>query len=73
MDADANHSCHERIVLLCVYEHAVQAVIIENAVVDTLRGSTLFIDLLIRIGATGDVGVKPDIPFGPGLDDPAIY
>ena len=38
MDADSNHGCHERIMLLCVYEHAVQAVIIEDAVIDTFRG-----------------------------------
>lgn len=46
MDADTDHGCHERIMLLCVYEHAVQAVIIEDAVVDTFRGGTLVIDLL---------------------------
>ncbi len=53
-------------------EHAVQAVIIEDAVVDTLRGGAMFIDFLISIRAAGDIGVKPDIPFRPGLDDPAI-
>ena len=58
---------------LCVYEHAVQAVIIEDAVIDTFRGGALVINLLISICATGDIGVKPDIPFGPGLDDPAIF
>lgn len=72
MDTDANHGCHERIMLLCVYEHAVQAVIIEDAVVNTFRSSALFIDLLISICAAGDIGVKPDIPFGPCLDDPPI-
>ena len=73
MDADANHGRHEGIMLLCVYEHAVQAVIIEDAVIDTFRGSTLFIDLLISICAAWDIGVKPDIPFGSGLDDPPIF
>ena len=72
MDADANHGCHERIMFLCMYEHAVQAVIIENAVVNTFRGGALLIDLLISICATGDIGVKPDIPIGPGLDEPPI-
>ena len=73
MDADANHGCHERIMFLCMYEHAVQAVIIEDAVVNTFRGGALLIDLLISICATGNIGVKPDIPIGPGLDDPPIF
>ena len=73
MDADANQGCHERIMFLRVYEHAVQAVIIEEAVVNAFRGGALLIDLLINICATGDIGVKPDIPFGPGLDDPPIF
>ena len=73
MDIDANHGCHERIMLLCVYEHTVQSVIIEDAVVDTFRGGALIINLLISICAAGDVGVKPDIPFGPGLDDSPIF
>ena len=73
MDADTNHGCHERIMPFCVYEHAVQAVIIEDAVVDTFRGGALLIDFFISICATGDIGVKPDIPVGPGLDDPPIF
>ena len=73
MDADAGHGCHERIMLLCVYEHAVQSVTIEDAVVDTFRGGALFIDLFISICATGDIGVKPDVPIGPGLDDSSIF
>ena len=73
MDADTDHGCHERIMLLCVYEHAVQAVIIEDAVVDTFRGGALIINLLISICAAGNIGVKPDIPFRPGLDDPSVF
>ncbi len=73
MDADPDHGCHERIMLLCVYEHAVQAVIIEDAVVDTFRGGALIINLLISICAAGNIGVKPDIPFGPGLDDSPVF
>ena len=45
--------------LLCVYEHAVQTVIIEDAVVDAFCGGALVIDLLISIRAAGDIGVKP--------------
>ena len=46
MDADSNHGCHERIMLLRVYEHTVQSVIIEDAVVDTFRGGALIINQL---------------------------
>ena len=73
MDADADHGRHERIMLLRMYEHTVQSVIIEDAVVDAFRGGALFIDLLIGICAAGDIRVEPDIPFGPGLDDPPIF
>ena len=73
VDADADHGCHERIMLLCMYEHAVQSIIIEDAVVDTFRGGALIINVLIRICAAGDIGVKPDIPFGPGLYDSPIF
>ncbi len=73
MDADADYGCHKRIMFLCVYEHTVQAVIIEDAVVDPFRGGALIINLLISICVTGNIGVKPDIPFGLGLDDPPIF
>ena len=53
VDADADHGRHEGIVLFRVYEHAMQAVIIEDAVVDTFCGSALIIDLLISLCATG--------------------
>ena len=46
---------------------------IEDAVVDAFRGGALVIDLLISICAAGDIGVKPDVPVGPGLDDPPIF
>ena len=73
MDADTDYGRHVRIMLLRVYEHAVQAVIIKDTVVDAFRGGALFIDLPVGICATGDIGVKPDIPVGPGLDDPSIF
>mgnify|MGYP007105065568 CR=1 FL=1 len=40
---------HVRIMLIRVYEHTVQAVIIEDTVVDTFRGGALFIDFPIGI------------------------
>ncbi len=73
MDADADHGRHARIMFLRVYEHMVQAVIIEDAVVDAFRGGALFIDILIGICAAGDIRVEPDIPFGPCFDDSPIF
>ena len=65
--------CHERIMLLFMYEHTVQSVIIEDAVVDTFRGGALIINLLISHLCRGERRCKPDIPFGPGLDDSPIF
>lgn len=59
--------------LFCVDEHAVQAIVVEDAVIDMLRGSPLAIDLLIGICDAWDFRIKPDVPFGPGLDDPPIF
>ena len=73
MDADADDGCHERIMLLCVYKHTVQAVIIEDAVVDAFRGGALFIDIPVGICTAGDIGVKADIPFGACFDDSPIF
>ncbi len=66
MDADSNHGCHERIMLLCVYEHTVQSVIIEDAVVDTFRGGALIINLLISICAAGGHRCKAGYPIRAG-------
>ncbi len=54
-------------------EHAVQPVIIQDTVVDTFCGSALVIDFLISVRDTWDFGVKPDVPFGSGLDDPSVF
>ena len=59
--------------LFCVDEHAVQAIAVEDTVIDTLRGSPLVIDLLIGICAAWDFRIKPDVPFRPGLNDPPIF
>ena len=63
MDADSNHGCHERIMLLCVYEHTVQVVISEDVVVDPFRSGALFIDLLISIRAAGASRCKTGYPI----------
>lgn len=59
--------------LLCVYEHTMQAIIIEDVVVEVFRGRALVINFLISIRATWDIGVKSDIPFWPSLDNPVIF
>lgn len=51
----------------------VQAIIIEDPVIDAFRCGTLVINLFIGIRATGDIRVKADIPFRPGFYDPAIF
>ena len=73
MDADSNHSCHERIMLFCKDHHAVQAVIIEYPVVDPFRCRALVIDFFVGIRAAGDIRIQTDIPFRAGFDDPSIF
>ena len=51
--AAVDHGRHIRIMLLCVYEHTMQAVIIEDTVVGALRGGVLFIDLPMGVCARG--------------------
>lgn len=69
MKAYSDHDCHERVMFSGMDEHAVQPVIVEDTVIDTFRGGALVIDLFISVRATRDFGVKPDVPFGVGLDD----
>ncbi len=72
MKAYSDHGCHERVMFLRMDEHALQAVIVQDAVIDAFRGGALVINLLISVRATWDFGVKPDVPFELGLDDPPI-
>ncbi len=72
MQAYSDHGCHERIMFFRMDEHALQAVTVQDVVIDAFRGSAMVIDLLISVRATRDFGVKPDVPFGAGLDDPPI-
>ena len=59
--------------LFCVDEHAVQAIVIEDAAIDTLCGSPMVIDLLISICAAWDFRIKPDVPRGSGLNASPIF
>lgn len=73
MDADPNYGGHEGVVFLCMDHHAVQAIIIEDPVVDPFRCRALVIDFFVGVRAAGDFRIKPDIPFRPGLNDTAIF
>lgn len=72
MDADPDHGGHKGVMFLGMDHHTVQAVVIQDAVVDPLRGSALAINLLISIRVAGNFGIKPDIPFRPGLNDSPV-
>lgn len=72
MDADSDHGGHKRVMFFCMDHHAVQTVVIQDAVVDPFRGGALVINFLISVRAAGDIGIKPDVPFGPGLNDSPI-
>ena len=73
MDADPDHGGHERVVLFCMDHHAVQAIIVQDSVVDSFRCRTLAVNLFIGFCPARDICVQTDIPFKPGLDDPAIF
>ena len=73
MDADTDHGGHERVVFFCMDHHAVQAIIIQDPVVNSFRYCTLVIDLFIGYCPAGNICVQSNIPFGSGLDDPAIF
>lgn len=57
MNADANHSDEKRIMIFAVYHHAVQPVIIQDAVVDPLGCRTLAVDSLISLCAAGNIRI----------------
>ena len=55
--SDANHGRHERIMLLRVYKHAVQPIIIQDTVVDAFRCGSLLIYLLISFRTPWDIRI----------------
>lgn len=57
MDADADHSGKERIMTFAVYHHAVQVVIIQDAVVDPLGCCALAVDFFIGLCAAGNIRI----------------
>lgn len=73
MNADANHGRHERIMLLRVYKHAVQTIIIQDTVIDTFCCGTLLIYIFIGLCTSRDIRIEPDVPLGSGLNDASIF
>lgn len=73
MDADADYGGKERVVLLPVYPHAVEPIVIENPVVDPFSGCALVIDFLISLCAAGNICIQADIPVRSCFDDPSVF
>ena len=57
MDADTDHSGHERVMLFCMDHHAVQAIIIQDSAVDPLRCCPLVINPFISFCPAWDLCV----------------
>lgn len=57
MEADADHGRHEGIMLLRVYKHAMQTVIVQDTVIDTFRCGTLFIYFFIGLCTSRDIRI----------------
>lgn len=73
MDADADHGSQEGIVLFPVDPQTMQAIVIEDAVVDPFCCRTLVVNLFIGIRAARDIRIQTDIPIRPCFDDPAVF
>lgn len=57
MNADADQSDEERIMLFRMYLHAVQSVIIQDTVVDPFSRCALAVGFFISLCATWDIGI----------------
>ena len=73
VNADANHSSEKGVMLFCVDFHLMQAVVIQNPVVNSFCRGALIVDFLISLRTAGDIGVETDIPFRFRLNNPAIF
>ena len=62
MYADADRHGHEGIMLLCMDPHGMQPIVIQDAVVDPLRGGTVLVSLPPLCDLTHDRRVAPDVP-----------
>ena len=72
MNADANHCSEKRIMLLPMDLHPVQAIIIQDPVIDTFGCRALVIDFFIVSSTAWYIRVQADIPLRLCLDDTAI-
>ena len=72
MDINADDHSEERIPFLGMDPHAVQMIIVKYPVIYPFTGSTVVVNLLIFLGASGHRGIEPDIPVGFCVDAAAI-
>ena len=72
MNIDADDHSEERIPLSGMDAHAVQTVIIEYPVIYPFTGSTVVVDLLIFLRASGYRSIEADVPVQFCIDTPAI-
>ena len=72
MYADADRHGHEGIMLLCMDPHGMQPIVIQDAVVDPLRGGTVLVSLLPLCGLAHDRRIEPDVPVRLGMDRATI-
>ena len=72
MDADPDDHGHERIILFRVDHHGVKSVMVQNPVIDSFRAGAVIIGSFPLFCAPGDRRIQPDVPFGFGMDGPAI-
>lgn len=72
MDADADRHGYEGIMLFCMDPHGMQPIVIQDAVVDPLGGSTVLISLLPQLGLAHHRGIEADVPVRLGMDSAAV-
>lgn len=72
MNIDADDHGEERIPLSGMDAHVMQLVIIEHPVIHPFAGSTVVVNRLIFLRASGHRSIEPDIPVWFCVDTPAI-
>ena len=72
MNIDADDHGEERIPLSGMDAHAMKMVIIEHPVIYPFAGSTVVVDLLIFLRASGYRSIEADVPVRFCIDTPAI-
>ena len=73
MDVDSCNHRKEWITLSCMYLHIMQAIIIEDPVIDSFTGSTVVVDGFVFFCASGNRSVEPHIPGWLSVNTPPIW